>query len=89
MKTVIAVTAFSLIILIIVLLLAYVMAGKRKKAVQLYQAAAMQEGKGNYIEAIKLFETYLIENGNNTGDALSIEQRIKTLRSLIMPVIPA
>ncbi len=42
----------------------------------------MQESKGNYTEAIALFETYLLENGDANAGAQNITHRIKTLRAL-------
>lgn len=86
MENIIAIIAFCVVLLTAVILFVYVMASKRKKAVHLYQAAAMQESKGNYAEAITLFEAYLRENEDANSGAQNIEHRIKTLRALITPV---
>lgn len=82
MKTIIAVTAFCCIVLLAGSLFVYVIASKRKKATRLYKAAAAEESRGNYMQAINLYEQYLQENADETQQ---VGDRVKTLRSLIMP----
>lgn len=59
----------------------YVIVTRKKQAAGIYQAAASQESKGNYTEAIALFERYLRLN-NGLEDKSGIENRIKTLKAL-------
>lgn len=59
----------------------YVVVTRKKQVAGIYQAAASQESKGNYTEAIALFEKYLRAN-KQLEDTSNIENRIKTLKAL-------
>jgi len=80
METAVFVIIFSVIILAAAILFVYVIVSNRNKATQLYKAAANQESRGNYLEAIALYEAYLKENDDETQQ---VGHKIKTIRSLI------
>ena len=81
METILSVTGFCTIVVVGGSLFVYVIITRKKHVASVYQAAASQESKGNYPEAIELFEKYLRLN-NGLEDKSGIETRIKTLRSL-------
>jgi len=81
METVLSVAGFCGIVVLGGSLFIYVIITRKKQVASVYQAAASQESKGNYHEAIELFEKYLRLN-NGLEDKSSIENRIKTLKAL-------
>lgn len=81
METILSVAGFCGIVLLGGGLFIYVVITRKKHAAGIYQAAASQESKGNYHEAIALFERYLRIN-NRLEDKSNIENRIKTLKAL-------
>jgi hypothetical protein len=82
MEAIIAVSAFCCIVIVMVLLLVYVVVSRKRKAARLYKAATMEESRGNYTEAITLYELYLKEISGSAEEAENIQNRIKTLRAL-------
>ena len=80
MENTLPVIGFALIVIVAAVLFMYVVTTKRRKAIQLYQAASREESKGNYLEAISLYETYLRQNAD---DGQQVVYKIKTLRALI------
>lgn len=81
METILSVAGFCTIVVLGAVLFIYVVVTRKKQAAAIYQAAASQESKGNYEEAIVLFEKYLRTNSRQE-DKRNIENRIKTLKAL-------
>jgi len=81
METILSVAGFCSIVVLGGSLFIYVVVTRKKQAAGIYQSAASQESKGNYTEAIELFEQYLRLN-NQQEDKSNIERRIKTLKRL-------
>ena len=80
MEKLLPVVGFVLIVIVAAALFIYVMTTKRRKATQLYGAASTAESKGNYMEAITLYETYL---KGNEDEGQQVVYKIKTLRNLV------
>lgn len=79
MEELIAIIGFCAIVITIIVLLTYVLVTKKRRANQLYKAAAAAESDGDYVQAITLFEQYLKQNGDETDQ---VGERVKTLKSL-------
>jgi len=80
MEKILPVVGFVLIVILAAALFIFVITTKRRKATQLYRAASTAESKGNYMEAITLYENYLKENED---EGQQVVYKIKTLRNLI------